>query len=231
MTRRSLFAIGAMFVSTLAMTGAAQAEMLVVRSLGSSARTYPPGRSLPDSASITLRAGDAVTLLGPRGTRTFRGPGTFRIGAAAQAGGIAGAIGAPRSRSRIGAVRGTVAPRPSWPADIARGGPVCTAGNWDLSLWRADASAPARLTIAWGDSGQAEVDWPRGASTLAWPATVPVRAGGDYRLTLDGADTAVPVRIVAVDGAPADRQQTAAALIREGCVAQLDRLLANAPRE
>src|SRR4051812_45170409 len=65
----------------------ASAAVLVVRSTGPSAAAYPPGRSLPDNARLTLRAGDAVIVLGAGGTRSFRGPGVFSPSAAAQAGG------------------------------------------------------------------------------------------------------------------------------------------------
>ena len=41
----------------------AQAATIVVRSNGPSAGAYPPGKSLPTGAAITLRAGDVVTVL------------------------------------------------------------------------------------------------------------------------------------------------------------------------
>src|SRR5687767_10375819 len=65
---------------------AAAANVVVIRSSGPSARSYPAGRSLPDNARIALRQGDTLVVLDARGTRTFRGPGTFSPSQAVQAG-------------------------------------------------------------------------------------------------------------------------------------------------
>src|SRR3546814_19025400 len=55
----------------------AAAETMVVRATGPSAATYQPGSKLADGGSLALKAGDGVTLLDARGTRTRRGPGRF----------------------------------------------------------------------------------------------------------------------------------------------------------
>jgi hypothetical protein len=52
----------------------AAAELLVLRSVGPSARRYPAGQRLPDDAAFVLRPGDSVTVLARAGTRIFRGP-------------------------------------------------------------------------------------------------------------------------------------------------------------
>src|ERR1044072_4364883 len=79
--------LGRTALAALLAAGAASAaaNVLVVRSAGPSARPYPAGRSLADNARITLQAGDSLVILGPTGTRTFRGPGTFSPSAAVQA--------------------------------------------------------------------------------------------------------------------------------------------------
>ena len=59
----------------------AGAKVVIVKSVGPSAKTYPPGKALPDTASIALRSGDSVTLLGTSASRTLRGPGTFTASA------------------------------------------------------------------------------------------------------------------------------------------------------
>ena len=67
-----------LLAATLAMTtAAAPTKVLIVRSAGPSAKSYPPGRSLPENARITLAMGDTLTLLGSAGTLTLRGPGKF----------------------------------------------------------------------------------------------------------------------------------------------------------
>lgn len=61
-----------------ALAAAAAADVLVVGSTGRAAGRYPVGLRLPDNEPIHLRQNDSVTLLGPGGTRVFRGPGGFR---------------------------------------------------------------------------------------------------------------------------------------------------------
>ena len=100
---------GRLAFALLLATGAASASanVLVVRASGPSAQTYPPGRSLPDNARIALRGGDTLVVLDARGTRTFRGPGTFSPATAALAGARIAQSSTGR-RARIGAVRSAV---------------------------------------------------------------------------------------------------------------------------
>ena len=39
---------------------------VVVRSAGPSAKSYPPGKALPDNAKIALQPGDSVTVVGAK---------------------------------------------------------------------------------------------------------------------------------------------------------------------
>src|SRR5687768_17334691 len=160
-------------IAALLVTGAASAaaSVIVVRSSGPSAKSYPPGRSLPDNARITLRADDTLVVLANGGTRTFRGPGTFSPTAAVQATTrtIATADG---RRARIGAVRnaGVVPRSPTiWHVDVSQSGTFCLATTTEVMLWRADATQTANLTIV-GPGGESQtVDWPAGQPVLAWP--------------------------------------------------------------
>ena len=82
------------------------AAVVVVRSLGPSAKAYPPGKTLPETAKITLQGGDVVTVLGPGSAQTLRGPGNFD----AKQMSLASAAG---QRGRFGALRaGDVAHNP-----------------------------------------------------------------------------------------------------------------------
>ena len=76
----------ALMLSTLvlaALPSAAFANIVIVRSTGPSARTYPAGQQVADTGRIALRTGDRVVLLGPGGTRTLSGPGNFPAAPAA----------------------------------------------------------------------------------------------------------------------------------------------------
>ncbi|MGQ0558000.1 MAG: hypothetical protein ACT4OE_00175 [Sphingosinicella sp.] len=212
----------------LALTaGAAAANVLVVRSSGPSAKAYPPGRSLPDNARIALRGGDTLVVLDARGTRTFRGPGTFSPAVAPQAGARTVTASDGR-RARIGAVRnaGITAATPTtiWHVDASQSGTFCLADPTEVQLWRADAAAEERLTIAGGGASRT-LAWPVGQSTLAWPADLAVVAGTEYRLGRAG--LALPARITfrLLTSRPADMNGVAAALIEQGCTQQLDLLV------
>lgn len=205
----------------------ARADVLVVRSSGPSAQSYPPGRSLPDSAALALRTDDMVMILGSSGTRTFRGPGTFRVGAPVRMSPLARAMANQTPRSRIGAVRGEArAPAHAgvWRIDVTRGGTVCVADDTPLVLWRPDAAEAASLKIA-----GSTIAWSAGNATLVWPAAIPIDSGADYGLQLDPGSAPVRIRLVVIPAAPRSRIELAGALISHGCEGQLDRLLESLP--
>lgn len=210
---------------------AASANVLVVRSAGPSARGYPPGRALPDNARIALQAGDTLVILGPAGTRTFRGPGTFSPSGAASAG-TTTLASADGRRARIGAVRsaGIVPRSPTiWYVDVTQSGTVCLANTGPVMLWRPDASSPLALSIT-GPSGRAQqLSWPAGQATIAWPAGAQVAPGAAYSFRQPG--VAVPVQIVfqRLTSDPPDLQAVAAALIEKGCQDQLDLIVESQP--
>lgn len=208
----------------LATAGAAMADILVVRSSGPSAKSYPPGRRLPESARLVLRGGDQLTVLDGRGTRIIRGPGAFTAGASA--GRVASAAPAADRRARIGAVRGldTGALRPPsiWHVDVARSSNVCVADPSKVTLWRADAAAAATLDIA-GQGGRTKrLPWQPGSTTLAWPSDLPVADGAEYRLSGSGAPVPTTIRFRTMGDRPAGLEDMAQTLIRNQCDAQLD---------
>ncbi|MEA3046005.1 MAG: hypothetical protein QOJ53_337 [Sphingomonadales bacterium] len=215
-----------------ASASAAAANVLVVRSSGPSARAYPAGRSLPDNARLTLQAGDTIVVLGGGGTRTFRGPGTFSPGSAVRAG-VRTADNGGR-RARIGAVRSAgIVPRgPTiWHVDVTQSGTFCLASARNVMLWRPDASAPARLTISGPGGAARTLQWPAGQPTIAWPRGATLASGGTYSFAERG--VAVPTRITfrVLDSQPADVEGVAAALIANGCEAQLDVLVETQPEQ
>jgi hypothetical protein len=216
-------------------TGAANAESIVVRSIGPSAKLYPPGKSVADTATLKLAANDQVTLLDGRGTRTLKGPGTFSLATAGAASDTAGtrfaALVDARStqRARIGAVRsvGMSAPHsPSiWYIDASRSGPVCVADPTALTLWRSDISSDATLTIKGPTGTTATVSFASGQSATAWPAALPISAGRQYALSWTGAPQTTSIRFALLGANAAGIENTASALIRNGCDAQLDLLV------
>jgi hypothetical protein len=209
----------------LAGTSAAMADILVVRSSGPSAKSYPPGRRLPESARLVLKAGDQLIVLDGRGTRNIRGPGAFTAGAPA-IGRIASAAPAADRRARIGAVRGLetgeLRPPSIWHVDVSRSSNVCVADPAKVTLWRADPGQALALNIGGPGGRTKRVGWQPGSSTLAWPSDLPIADGAEYRLSWSGGATPTAIRFRTMPAKPAGLEDMAQTLIRYQCDAQLD---------
>jgi hypothetical protein len=204
----------------IALSGPAFSKALVVRSAGPSAKTYPPGKALPDSAKISLQPGDSLTILGPGSKRTLRGPGTF-----ATASGDALAMTASK-RARFGAMRtGDLALNPSpWNLDVTQSGTMCV-GATGLQMWRPNSEEAVKLSISKGGGSATTVDWPAGKSTIAWPGAIKVEEGSEYQLALAGGTTSERVRFAVLPAIPDGVTDAAQALIARGCQNQLDVLV------
>ena len=211
--------------STIAVPSAAQAG-LVLRSAGPSAGSYPPGRSVPDAAPITLKAGDVLTVLVANATRVLRGPGAFKLGAATKA-----AAAAFNARGRFGAMRaGEIPSSPSlWHVDVSQSGTVCVAPDLGVKLWRPEKDEPVTLEIGGPAGAAGTVQWAGGKDELTWPATVPIADGAEYRLTWTGNDDPTRLKFARLASLPDDPVALAAALIDNGCQSQLDLFIDNTP--
>lgn len=225
-------------VAALAFGGAGMAGAgIVVASSGPSAATYPVGRKLDDAGTVTLRAGDTLTVLDAKGTRVLRGAGTFpvaaRTGTPAKSATFA-VLTMQRSAQRVrtGAVRtgvsGDAPASPNlWFIDVARPGRRCLVQGQPVRLWRLDTAAPASygLTPAAGGASLA-IGFAAGAGVAAWDgAKLPVRDGGRYALSLGGKPVGT-IETVLLPEQPRDAEAMAAELIAHGCSAQVDLLAA-----
>ena len=220
MNRRIPLLAVAAATACMALSGPAFSKALVVRSAGPSAKTYPPGKALPDSAKISLQPGDSVTILGPGSKRTLRGPGTF-----ATASGDAQAMTASK-RARFGAMRtGDLALNPSpWNLDVTQSGTICV-GASGFQMWRPNSDEAAQLNISTGDGPPTTVAWPAGKSTLPWPAAIKITDGAEYQLALADGAASERVRFAVMPAVPEDVSDAAQALIARGCQNQLDVLV------
>jgi hypothetical protein len=205
---------------------AALANVVVVKSLGPSAKSYPPGRTLPPSAKITLQGGDIVTLLGPSAAQTLRGPGNFDAGQIS----LASAAG---QRGRFGALRAAeVAHNPSiWDIDLSHGGKVCVSNASTVQAWRQDTGAAMTVKIRSTDGKSEDLTWATGKALAPWPAALPITGGSKYEVEWpDGGDSST-LDVVTVNSLPTDDLVGAAqVLIQNGCQKQLDLLVQSASK-
>lgn len=201
---------------------AALANVVVVKSLGPSAKAYPPGKTLPPSAKISLQGGDVVTLLGPSAAQTLRGPGNFDAGQVSLA-------SAASQRGRFGALRASeVAHNPSiWDLDVS-GGKVCVNDASKLNLWRPDSDADATVTLRSADGQSQQLTWAAGKALAAWPAALPIKSGATYEVEWPDTGEKSSLDVVVVQSAPTDLVGAAQVLIRNGCQKQLDLLVQSA---
>jgi hypothetical protein len=216
---RLLFAAAA--VGLLA--SSASAAVLVVRSSGPSAAAYPPGKALPDTHVLKLKATDTVILLDSRGTRTLSGPGSFSVSASAAPATATRTAGASARRVRLGAVRGTGGTRSVWQADLGRSGNVCIANPGELTLYRPDAAGPADITLTDSDGKSAKVHFESNQWEASWPAELEVKAG--KRVNIAGLAQPATLTLRQLSPVPTGLEGMAQSLIRADCQAQLDVLI------
>ena len=211
-------------VAALISTGATGA-VVVVRSLGPSAKAYPPGKTLSETAKISLQGGDVVTVIGPGSAKTLRGPGNFD----AKQMSLASAAG---QRGRFGALRtGEVARNRSiWDVDVTQSGKVCVANAAKLQLWRPQSDDAAKVRISTADGKSQELSWAAGKASASWPSALPVTTGAEYRIAGPDEGDSNSVSFVRVPSAPSDLVAAAQLLIENGCQNQLDLLVAGASK-
>ncbi len=216
----------------LALAGPAQAGV-VVKSSGPSAGEFPVGKKLDDSATITLRAGDSVTVLTSNGTRVITGAGPHKVGArGASKRSTFAVLTRQRSGARVrtGAVRGGVgaiaATNPSlWNVDVTKAGRVCIANTSLVNFWRPDTAGEATYMFGTDQSGfHVHVTFDEGVSQASLSGDeLPLGNVKSYSLT--GPDgTANTIEFVSLDGVPEDPESMAATLAENGCNTQLDLL-------
>ena len=204
-------------------SSAALAGVVVVKSLGPSAKAYPPGKTLPSAAKITLKGGDVVTILGPGTARTLRGPGNFDTSQVSLE-------SAANQRGRFGAMRTeTIARSPSiWDIDVTQSGKVCVIDAAKLQLWRPDSAVAEAVEIRASDGTAQKLDWARGKELAGWPSALPVAGKGKYEIASSARPDKSNLEFVTLGSAPSGLVETAEVLIENGCQNQLDLLVAGA---
>ena len=207
-------AVAAVLGSTVAI-----ANVVVVKSLGPSSKAYPPGKTLPESAKISLQGGDVVTLLGPGSASTLRGPGNFAAGQVA--------MNNVASRGRFGALRAAeVARNPSiCDIDVSKIGKVCITDASRVQLWRPENESELKVEIRTADGKSGELAWAAGRSSTYWPATLPIKTGSKIQIEWPDSGEVSTVTFIAVPNMPPDLMGTAQTLIEHGCQHQLDLLV------
>jgi len=223
MMRKAMLWGAAVAIASLSTAGVA--SVVVIKSLGPSAKSYPPGKTLPESAKISLVGGDVVTVIGPSSAQTLRGPGDFDAKQVA----LASAAG---QRGRFGALRASeVAHNPSiWDIDVGAGGKVCINSASKVQLWRPDSEGAATVQIRTADGKSQDLSWAAGNALTAWPAGLPIKSGTSYQVEWPDSGEHSSLDVVTVSNPPSDLVGSAQVLLENGCQKQLDLLVEGASK-
>ena len=226
--------LGLALVGAVMSVPGAAAAGVVVKSSGPSAGTYPVGKKVADASTITLRAGDKITVLTNGGTKVMQGPGTFRVGEGAtrtRARFARLTRQGASNRARTGAVRGSGKGSPTmpnlWLVNVAASGTTCLYNLENVRLWRPEADEGQTYTIApQGSETALDVNFVETESQRSLdPEGLKLANGSTYTITGPAAGespgTPVNVKIVALSETYRQPDLLASALAENGCLGQL----------
>lgn len=213
--------------------GAAQAGV-VVKASGPSAGQYPVGKKLDDASTVSLRAGDSITVLTANGTKVITGPGQFTVGVRGESKRSTFAVltrQASNTRVRTGAVRSGASSGPPvnpslWNMDVTQPGKFCLADASRVTFWRPTTAGERVYVLGSGESDYlVQVKFADGASQASIGGDqLALDANRSYRLSSAAGAPPQPVEFVLLDAVPATADLLASMLAEKGCTAQLTML-------
>jgi hypothetical protein len=189
-------------------------------------------------AALDVPAGANVTLVSQSGkTIVLKGPFSGVPGGGGGGGGdkslvtaLSKLLSASGSKSAaLGTMRSGAAREPDdpWAVDVGRSGTHCVPVGGPVTLWRGGAAKASSLRIKNMSAGaKAEVAWPAGAKTLAWPAQATLADGNTYLLRLKGRKSATKITLHLVPAELPSAPHKAVWMADKGCVKQAKHLLA-----
>lgn len=181
--------------------GANAADLIVAqaRNIG-----YAPGAKLDSNHPITLKEGQHLTLISPKGdTINLDGPFSGAPLSAGSGNGImttlAALSGGNRRYGEVGTTRGThlnTLPSP-WLLDVSRSGKVCLLDGSHPVLWRPAADADSEIQITPADqSWKAKMTWPAKQEQLPVASQIALHDGVTYLVDERGNQNAISVDLV-----------------------------------
>lgn len=210
---------------------AAAAKVLVVKAMGPSARAFPTGKQLGDSAKFTLKAGDRLSILDARGTRTFVGPARIDLARTPPTDTRVAILVARRNQpaDSLGGLRGRAPTKPEIamsPVMLALGGRQCVLADTRVIAHRTRSDGAASYILSDPANGaNAAIDFAADQAEKPWPAeALPVANAKRY--TVGGAGAGGAIEFAVLPGKAEDNVAWAALLIKNGCAAQVEAVAA-----
>ncbi len=229
-----ILAVSVFIIST---PSGALADMVVI---SSDSPDLAPGQIIKEGQKIDIPDGKKVALVSDTGTPVnLKGPYSGVPSGKSSAGGGKGLadalskiVAAPESEaSKVSAIRalpkaGKGGDTDLWHVNATQSGMNCVIAGTKVKIWRPGTKAGAKLQIKNGKTGKtADLVWPEGADTAAWPAGFSLDDGAKYliRVTGEMMPTAVQIKVIeSVKGNPGEK---AVHLAEKGCKAQAMALL------
>jgi hypothetical protein len=213
--------------------GPAMADKLIV--LDARGGGLKAGMSIDSSANVTLKEGERVTVIGPKGNSVvlkgpFNGPALTKSDAGMDAKQALSALVATRDArsTAVGVIRaGTDAvkiPEP-WLIDVTRPGPRCLLEGELPVWWRPDASKAQHFTLYPIDrSWKADIAWELGQDRQTALALSRFAGANVFFIRQDDQEFAISLNVIpkSVDS----DLVLSAWMLEKGCLQQADALLA-----
>lgn len=228
---------GFALAGTLFAASSAAMAGVVVKSSGPSSGSYPVGTKIADDATITLKAGDSVTVLTSKGTRVMSGAGTYKVGdrpKATRARFAALTRKRAANRVRTGAVRGATMESGNeppmnpnlWYVDVSQSGVMCVYDLTAVRLWRPYSEGIATYRVV-DTRTQSSIDitFDDGEAIAALdPARMTIAQGTPYTIAgPEGTDTSTVTFVPLSEDYP-EAEQLAEVLVERGCMSQVNLL-------
>ena len=226
------------YVLLLSMAAPALADKLIV--LDARGGGLKAGMSIDSSATVTLKEGERVTVIGPKGNTVtlkgpFNGPAMASAGSAVDTKQALSALVATRDArsTAVGVIRaGTDAvkiPEP-WLIDVTRPGPRCLREGEHPVWWRPDASKEQQFTLYPIDrSWKAEIGWEKGQDRQKAPALSRFEGANVFYIRQDDQEFAISINVIpkSVD----NDLVLSSWMLEKGCLQQADAMLAGLRKE
>lgn len=221
----SLFVLlGALMIASQSLA----APMIVVEARGAGLR---PGMRLDSAATIDLKDGERVTLIGADGQAvTLRGTYTGVLTKSAGSTqnprlALAALISTRNDRaSKVGSIRSgaNAAPLPDpWLVDISRGGARCIREGQRPIWWRPDASEETKFTVYPIDrSWRADFVWQKEQTKMAAPDLAKLDGVKTFLIQIPGQDNAISLNVIPAD--VVDPLILSSWMLEKACVQQAD---------
>ena len=222
----------------LMMVGPVMADKLIV--LDARGGGLKAGMSIDSNSNVTLKEGELVTVIGPKGNSVvlkgpFNGPVLAKSESGLDAKQALSALVATRDArsTAVGVIRaGTDAvkiPEP-WLIDVTRPGPRCLLEGEPPVWWRPDASKVQHFTLYPIDrSWKADIGWAAGQDRQTAPALSRYEGANVFFIRQNEQEFAISLNVIpkSVD----NDLVLSAWMLEKGCLQQADALLAGLRNE